>query len=67
MVPHTIENMEHFKNLYRKLKDVKDFYPGSVRDAQRVLFSKTVEECIGLACESGALNVIEYIHNNICA
>ncbi len=63
MVNHT--SIEGFRLFYRKLKDVKEFYPQSVKENQKVVFAKTVEECVDVCVKYEAIKTMEFIFHNI--
>ncbi len=45
-LPYTMQNLDHFKTLFRRLKDVKEFFPSGVREHQKKCFLNAIEECI---------------------
>lgn len=47
--PSTQNNIEQFRLLHRKLKDVKEYYPSALRDLQKQCFVKCIEECLEVA------------------
>jgi hypothetical protein len=57
--------MDHFKTLYRRLRDVKEFYPSATRDHQKQCFLRAVEECVERAAQSQNLGVVEFVFNKI--
>lgn len=63
--PYTIDNIESFKILYRKLKDVKEFYPSAIKEHQKQCFLKAIEECIEKACKLRNIKIVEYVFYNI--
>jgi hypothetical protein len=58
-------NHEHFRSLYRRLKDVKDYFPAAIREHQKKCFLGAIEESLEQAARIKNIKVVEFIFGNI--
>lgn len=57
-LPYTLNHIDQFKVLYRRLKDVKEYFPASIREHQKKCFANSVEETIDRATKLQNIKII---------